>query len=134
MEFRHVGEDQFEVVLGGIKHTLTEAEVNKLHSLTKVKRNYTRLAYKEWNRLDDLLGMHGWGGYYDLVECIKGDLSTLGAEYCTEPGGLLDIYESIKTLPEALELLHAWASMIGNWRMNELRDGRDWGEEVRTHE
>jgi len=37
----------------------------------------TRLSREDWNLLDDLLGRHGFGGYYDLVECLKmvaGDL------------------------------------------------------------
>ena len=129
----HIEEDRYEVNIGGVKHTLSEAEVGKLNHLTKLKRNYTRLAYKEWNKLDDLLGMHGWGGYYDLVECMKGDLSALGAAYCTKPGGMLDIAESVNTLPEAMDLLFAWAKLVGNWRMAQLKDNKDWGEEVRQH-
>ncbi len=37
---------------------------------------------EDWNKLDDLLAQEGFGGYYDLVECLKmiavdliGDLS-----------------------------------------------------------
>ena len=29
------------------------------------------MQYKEWEQLDDLLSKEGFGGYYDLVECIK---------------------------------------------------------------
>ena len=31
----------------------------------------TRLIREEWDQLDTLLGKHGFGGYYDLVECLN---------------------------------------------------------------
>ena len=31
-----------------------------------------RLSQEDWDTLDDLLAKHGFGGYYDLVECLKG--------------------------------------------------------------
>lgn len=30
-----------------------------------------KLSREDWDKLDDLLGKHGFGGYYDLVECLK---------------------------------------------------------------
>lgn len=30
---------------------------------------------EDWNKLDDLLSLEGFGGYYDLVECLK-DIAT----------------------------------------------------------
>lgn len=35
------------------------------------------LSKDEWDQLDTLLGKHGFGGYYDLVECLKGVLSKI---------------------------------------------------------
>ena len=33
------------------------------------------LTKEEWKQLDNLLSKHGFGGYYDLVECLKMVLS-----------------------------------------------------------
>lgn len=33
---------------------------------------------EDWNKLDALLGKHGFGGYYDLVECLKIVLGRVG--------------------------------------------------------
>jgi len=30
-----------------------------------------RLSKEDWNKLDDLLGKMGFGGYYDLLEVLK---------------------------------------------------------------
>ena len=30
-----------------------------------------RLSKSDWNRLDELLGKVGFGGYYDLIEVLK---------------------------------------------------------------
>jgi len=30
-----------------------------------------RLSERDWEELDRLLSKHGFGGYYDLVECLK---------------------------------------------------------------
>lgn len=39
----------------------------------------TKLSKEDWNQLDDLLAKHGFGGYYDLVECLKMVLSRMTA-------------------------------------------------------
>ena len=31
----------------------------------------SRLSREEWYQLDTLIGKHGFGGYYDLVECLN---------------------------------------------------------------
>ena len=33
--------------------------------------NKYRLSKDDWEELDRLLSLHGFGGYYDLVECLK---------------------------------------------------------------
>lgn len=56
----------------------------------------TRLSKEEWEKLDELLGKHGFGGYYDLVECLKGVLYKLQPE--------LD-QNKIKDLPTVVQAL-----------------------------
>lgn len=68
----------------------------------------TRLSKDDWNQLDDLLGKHGFGGYYDLVECLKlvgGDLgiSLTGIDYS----------DSI-SLPQMVQYLQDWAGLLGH--------------------
>lgn len=59
-----------------------------------------RLSKLEWNRLDDLLSKHGFGGYYDLVECLKMVLKRIGK------GKLQEGWEKeVKDLPTAVNLL-----------------------------
>jgi len=68
----------------------------------------TRLSKEDWDKLDDLIGQHGFGGYYDLVECLKmvaGDLGVSGTEV-----DLMDI----KTLPEVVDLLMVWAGVLSH--------------------
>jgi len=36
-----------------------------------------RLQKEDWNQLDDLLSKAGFGGYYDLIELIRDDISKL---------------------------------------------------------
>lgn len=43
-------------------------------------KKLTRLSQNDWDKLDELLGKHGFGGYYDLVECLKGVLSKFQPE------------------------------------------------------
>ena len=63
---------------------------------------------KDWNQLDDLLGKHGFGGYYDLVESLKICLGNLGF---AETGICV---EDIKTLPDVVQILNYWTSKIGH--------------------
>ncbi len=35
------------------------------------------LSKEDWDHLDTLLGKHGFGGYYDLIECLKTVLSRI---------------------------------------------------------
>jgi len=63
---------------------------------SKEGKNKHWLSKEEWDKLDDLLGKHGFGGYYDLVQCLKGVLSKLRPE--------LD-QSQIKDLPTVVQAL-----------------------------
>jgi len=55
------------------------------------------LSKEEWDQLDTLLGKHGFGGYYDLVESLKIVLSRISH-------GQLDLTK-IKDLPTVVTAL-----------------------------
>jgi len=66
----------------------------------------SRLPKEKWDQLDDLLGEHGFGGYYDLVESLKiigGNVGLWMSKYDS-----LDSY----SLPEIVNLLLAWTQAI----------------------
>jgi len=58
----------------------------------------SRLSKEEWNQLDNLLSKHGFGGYYDLLECLKMIL-------CRVAKGKIKREEEIKDLKTVVELL-----------------------------
>lgn len=61
---------------------------------------YRKLSKSEWNRLDELLGKHGFGGYYDLVESLKMVLEQIGE------GKLKEGWQNeVKDLPTVVNLL-----------------------------
>lgn len=60
------------------------------------------LSKEDFKKIDDILGRHGFGGYYDLIECLKGVISKFGK------GKLKKGWEQeITCLPEAVTLLMA---------------------------
>lgn len=64
------------------------------------------LSSDDWRKLDDLLGKHGFGGYYDLIESLKIALGDLGIERTG-----VDLYpEGVNrlNLPETVRLLTDW--------------------------
>ena len=72
----------------------------------------TRLSRKDWSELDRLLGLHGFGGYYDLVEALKqvaGDLgmTNTGVELYPEHDGGQSI-----SLPQMVSYLRDWATIL----------------------
>jgi hypothetical protein len=74
----------------------------------------TRLSRKDWDALDDILGRHGFGGYYGLVETLKqvvGDLgiTSSGIELYPEHDGGKSI-----SLPQMVQFLQDWARLISN--------------------
>lgn len=66
----------------------------------------TRLSRKDWDLLDDLLGRHGFGGYYDLVECLKMVAGDLGIGMTG-----LDLSDNM-SLPQIVQFLQDWASLL----------------------
>lgn len=66
----------------------------------------TRLSKDDWNLLDGLLGRHGFGGYYDLVECLKIVAGDLGINYTG-----LDMSDNM-SLPQVVRFLQDWVGLI----------------------
>ena len=65
-----------------------------------------RLNKEDWEKLDELLGKHGFGGYYDMLEALKMCLNSLGISYLgIDPN-------DIKNLSEAVSLLNVWTYSI----------------------
>lgn len=71
----------------------------------------TRLSREDWNLLDKLLGKHGWGGYYDLVEVLKNVAGQLGIS-CV--GLDLGDPEEKTDLPQIVQYLSDWAEIISH--------------------
>ena len=65
-----------------------------------------RLSKEDWDKLDTLLGKHGFGGYYDMVECLKSVAGDLGI---SETG--LDMSDNM-SLPQIVQFLQDWAGLI----------------------
>ena len=59
-----------------------------------------RLTKEEFDQLDALLGKHGFGGYYDLVECLKIVAGKIGKEKLKP-----EWEEEINDLPSIVNLL-----------------------------
>ena len=68
----------------------------------------TFLSKEEWDQLDTLLGKHGFGGYYDLVECLKTVLSRITK-------GEVD-QSNIKNLPTVV-------AALGKYSLNPIKRG-----------
>lgn len=66
----------------------------------------TRLSKDDWNLLDGLLGRHGFGGYYDLVECLKMVAGDLGIGMTG-----LDTSDDM-SLPQIVKFLQNWAGLL----------------------
>lgn len=81
------------------------------------------LTRENFEELDRLIGLLGYGGYYDYLEALKEIGSKIGAY--TVPGGEIDRMD-IKTLPDIETILSAWAELISKWR----RKNPDWAEEI----
>ena len=69
---------------------------------------------KDWEELDRLLGLEGFGGYYDLVECLK-DIARDWVTDCKDNLGNLENIEkivervdNIKTIKSSISFLHAF--------------------------
>lgn len=72
------------------------------------------LSREDFEKLDDLFGKLGYGGYYDFLECLKEIGSKIGA-YTVE-GGEID-REDLKTISEVMAVLSAWSEAIYQFRL-----------------
>lgn len=59
------------------------------------------LSSEDFDVLDDLIGKHGFGGYYDLLEVLKGIITKADIMNKLKK----DSEKDIKTLPEAIGVL-----------------------------
>lgn len=66
---------------------------------------------EDWNKLDELLGKEGFGGYYDLVECLK-DIArswiTDVKDELTNIEKIISKVDDVKTIKGAVSFLHAF--------------------------
>jgi len=72
---------------------------------------------EDWNKLDELLGKEGFGGYYDLVECLK----DIARDWITDvKDGLTDFekirskVDDVKTIKGAVGFLRAFDRLRKN--------------------
>jgi len=68
------------------------------------------LSSDDWRMLDDLLGKHGFGGYYDLIESLKISLGDLGIERTG-----FDLYPEGRNrlnLPQTVRILNEWTHTL----------------------
>jgi len=63
------------------------------------------MQYKEWEQLDDLLSKEGFGGYYDLVECIKDPLRKLATDL-GHSEEVINAISDINTIKKAINELY----------------------------
>jgi len=64
---------------------------------------------EDWDELDRLLGLEGFGGYYDLVECLK-DIARSSVndvkDELTDFEKITSKVDDIKTIKGAVNFLH----------------------------
>jgi len=69
------------------------------------------MKHKDWDELDRLLGLEGFGGYYDLVECLKdiarGWITDVKDEF-SDFEKIISKVDDIKTIKGAVGFLHAF--------------------------
>lgn len=68
--------------------------------MAKVVNKKHWLSEEDWSKLDELLGKHGFGGYYDLVECLKMALEKVVR--LKDPGFCADDVKDLPTVVTAL--------------------------------
>ena len=72
---------------------------------------------KDWEELDRLLGLEDFGGYYDLIECLK-DIARDWIADCKDNLGHFENLEmvvqkldGIKTIKDSISFLQAFGRM-----------------------
>lgn len=68
-----------------------------------------RLSKKDWNKLDELLSKHGFGGYYDLIECLKDIARRIGIQ---NTGVKLYSENRSVSLPQIIQFLQDWTLIL----------------------
>lgn len=82
------------------------------------------LPKEDFDKLDDLFGKLGYGGYYDFLECLKMIASNIGAVYFYKSDDLqaCDL-QDIKTIPDMMAMIMAWSNRISVWMMKRENEG-----------
>lgn len=81
------------------------------------------LSKSDFEKLDDLFGKLGYGGYYDFLECLKIIAREIGARNTKE--GAWDLMD-FKTILEVMTVISVWSGKVSDWRMN----NPDWIDEI----
>lgn len=68
------------------------------------------MEYKDWEKLDELLSKEGFGGYYDLVECIKDPLGKLATDL-GHSKEVVNAFSEINTIKKAINELYKLSEM-----------------------
>lgn len=118
------------IVIGGQTFQISQLERIQLHHKLRVSEPVGRLSKEAWDKFDDFLFQHGWGGYYDFLEQLRDTASLMGAGWCTADG-YLDLYD-IKTIPKMMALMQAWAWCLNTFNVHGgIHDNWELYEEVR---
>lgn len=74
------------------------------------------LSRQDFEKLDELFGKLGYGGYYDFLQCLKDIASRSGAIYCGKGNDVQawDL-EDFKTIPEVVSILMAWSNKLSSF-------------------
>lgn len=75
------------------------------------------LSRADFDKLDELLGKLGYGGYYDFLQCLKDMASNIGAVYFMKGDDLQawDL-EDVKIIPEVMAMLTVWSHRIARYK------------------
>ncbi|MBA7491265.1 hypothetical protein ES702_01810 [subsurface metagenome] len=71
------------------------------------------LSRADFDKLDEILGKLGYGGYYDFLEVLKIIGRNIAAGYA---GNTMIDLDDVKTIPELVGILVAWTDKILSWR------------------
>lgn len=74
------------------------------------------LSRTDFDKLDELLGKLGYGGYYDFLQCLKQIASRSGAIYLKKGDDILawDV-DDIKTIPEMMAMITVWSGLLSDF-------------------
>ena len=75
-----------------------------------MSKNNHRLSPEDWDLLDDLLGKHDFGGYYDLVECLKMSVQNM----LKALGRDKEVLPEIKDLPTVVAVINSLSVQLKN--------------------